>query len=189
MADYRSYTDHELADLLKSGDQAAYEEIYNRYERLLFVHAYKRLHNKEDARDIIQDLFIALWTRRGDFILTSSLRAYLFTSVRNRIFDLIARRQLQSDYVISLQEYINIGHYTADYRARHNQLLAIIEKEIAQLPPKMREVFELSRNEQLSHREIAGQLDISEQTVKKQVQNALKILKVKLGPLFSILFF
>jgi RNA polymerase sigma-70 factor (ECF subfamily) len=53
----------------------------------------------------------------------------------------------------------------------------------------MREVFELSRNEQLSHREIAERLDISEQTVKKQVQNALKILKAKLGPLFTMLLF
>jgi RNA polymerase sigma-70 factor (family 1) len=183
------YTDLELSDLLKSGDHAAYNEIYNRYERLLYIHAYKRLRDREEARDIIQDLFTVLWTKRSEIQFTGSLRAYLFTAVRNRIFDLAARQQLQSEYIISLQHYIDQGHYTTDHQARHNQLLAIIDHEIAQLPPKMRAVFELSRNEQLSHREIAEQLDISEQTVKKQVQNALKVLRLKLGPLFTILFF
>jgi RNA polymerase sigma-70 factor (family 1) len=189
VANYKLYTDQELVSLLKKGDTAAYTQIYDRYERLLFIHAYKRLQNREEARDIIQDLFIVLWTKREDVNLISSLRAYLYTATRNRIFDLIARQKLQSNYVLSLQKFIDAGDYTTDHRIRINQLNAIIEKEIAQLPAKMREVFELSRNEQLSHREIAERLDISEQTVKKQVQNALKVLKVKLGPLFTMLLF
>ncbi len=59
--------------------------------------------------------------------------------------------------------------------------MAIIEKEIGALPPKMREVFELSRKENLSHKEIAEKLNLSEKTVKKQVNNSLKILRSKLG--------
>jgi RNA polymerase sigma-70 factor (family 1) len=187
VANYSLYTDQELVSRLKRGDPAAYTEIYGRYERLLFIHAYKRLQNREEARDIVQDLFIVLWARQGQLDLTSSLRAYLYTAIRNRIFDLIARQKLESDYVLSLQRFIDAGDYSTDHRLRINQLNAIIEKEVAQLPPKMREVFELSRNEHLSHREIAQRLDIAEQTVKKQVQNALKVLKVKLGPLLTLL--
>jgi RNA polymerase sigma-70 factor (family 1) len=181
-------TDHELLSLLKSGDRAAYSQIYDRYERLLFVHAYKRLRNREEARDIVQDLFIVLWTKREEINFKNSLRAYLYTAIRNRIFDLIARQKLESTYIVSLQQFIDLGHFTTDHQARYNQLMTLIEKEIASLPSKMREVFELSRNEQLSHREIAEKLNIAEQTVKKQVQNALRILKVKLGPLFTVLF-
>lgn len=186
---YTTFSDQQLVALLKEGNPVAYTTIYDRYERLLFIHAYKRLQNKEEARDIIHDLFIVLWTKRKDLNFGTSLRAYLYTSIRNRIFDLIARQKLESAYVLSLQKFIDFGHYTTDHRTRINQLNALIEKEIALLPTKMREVFELSRNEQLSHREIAERLDISEQTVKKQVQNALKVLKVKLGPLYTLLLF
>ncbi|MNL67317.1 RNA polymerase sigma factor [compost metagenome] len=67
-------------------------------------------------------------------------------------------------------------------------MTAMIEKEIAALPQKMREVFELSRKQNLSHKEIAEQLGISEQTVSKQVTNALKILKTKLGLMLYLVF-
>ena len=102
---------------------------------------------------------------------------------------MISHQKIHSDYIVSLQQFIDAGEYITDHKIRHSQLLNIIEKEISLLPPKMREVFELSRNEKLSHNEIAEHLGISPQTVKKQVQNALKILKIKLGPLFSILLF
>src|ERR1700744_5893920 len=97
-------TEQHLVTLLKQGDTAAYTQIYDRYERLLYVHAYKRIQNREEARDIVQDLFIVLWAKREELNFTSSLRAYLYTSVRNRIFDLIARQKLQSSYISSLQQ-------------------------------------------------------------------------------------
>lgn len=189
VANYKLYTDQELVFLLKIGDSIAYTEIFNRYERLLYIHAYKRLQNREEARDIIQDIFIILWAKKNELNFNYSLRAYLYTSVRNRIFDLISHKKVASNYFLSLQTVVNIGDHITDHRVRLNQLNALIEKEISELPTKMREVFQLSRGEQLSHSEIADRLQISEQTVKKQVQNALKILKVKLGPLFSLLFF
>ncbi|MNI50552.1 RNA polymerase sigma factor [compost metagenome] len=71
---------------------------------------------------------------------------------------------------------------------RNRELAERIELEVAQLPAKMREVFELSRNAHLSHREIALRMDISDKTVKKQMNNALKILRLKLGSLFVLIF-
>lgn len=188
MDSLNTLSDNELVDLLRDNNEQAYTEIYYRYEGLLFIHAYKRLKNREHSRDIVQDLFIKLWDIRDTLKFDISLRAYLYTAVRNKIFDLIAHQKIESSYVSSLQSFIDTGYYTTDHRIRISQLNQLIEKEIAALPPKMKTVFELSRIEQLSHKEIAERLDIAEQTAKKQVQNALKILKVKLGPLFSLLF-
>jgi len=186
MEAYRSFADHELAALLKEGDQAAYEEIYNRYHAALYIHAFKRLQEREECRDIIQELFTNLWLKRQEFVFTGHLSGYLYTAVRNRIFDLLAKNKLKTAYISSIGEFAQNGGVTTDHLARQNQLKAIIELEIQSLPPRTREIFELSRKGHLTHRQIAEQLDISEQTVKSTVNNALKVLRVKLGSMFFL---
>lgn len=179
-------SDIELAALLKEGDRAAFAEIYSRYKGILFVHAYKRLSNRDEAEDAVHDLFAALWAGRINFILRSNnLSGYLYSAIRNQVLKVIAKRQFAEDYLVSVEEFQSLA---TDYKVRENQLKAIIEKEVALLPAKMREIFELSRNAQLSHKEIAQHLDLSEKTVKNQINNALKILRVKLG-LFVVLYF
>ena len=104
------------------------------------------------------------------------------------ILDLIAHQQVESKYMSSLQDFMTQGVCITDHSIREKQLAALIEKGISDLPPKMKEVFELSRKHKLSHKEIAEKLNLSEQTVKKQVNNALKILRVKLGTMLFISF-
>jgi RNA polymerase sigma-70 factor (ECF subfamily) len=106
--------------------------------------------------------------------------------VRNRIFDLLSRKKLRSNYVSSIQGFA-LEHQTTDHRVRQNQLTEIIEREIRALPPRTREIFELSRKGHFTHKQIAEQLNLSEQTVKSTVNNALKILRVKLGTLFMLI--
>ncbi|RYE13029.1 MAG: sigma-70 family RNA polymerase sigma factor [Sphingobacteriales bacterium] len=88
---------------------------------------------------------------------------------------------MENGYINSLAASINEGNCSTDHKVRESSLAAIIEKEINELPEKMREVFVLSRKHHLSHKEIALQLGIEETTVKRQISNALKILRVKLG--------
>lgn len=181
MLNYETISDNELAELLRSGDRAAFTEIYNRYKWLLHTHAYKWMQDREEAKDIIHELFAALWTKREQLSFPDNLSAYLYTAVRNRIFNVISHQKVASQYLSSLQSFIDEEQAAADHLVREKQMTLLIEKEIAALPAKMRAVFELSRKEQLSHKEIAEQLTISEQTVRKHVQHALKILRIKLG--------
>ncbi|WGQ08804.1 RNA polymerase sigma-70 factor [Pedobacter gandavensis] len=181
MLNYETISDNELAELLRSGDRAAFTEIYNRYKWLLHTHAYKWMQDREEAKDIIHELFAALWTKRESLSFPDNLSAYLYTAVRNRIFNVISHQKVASQYLNSLQAFIDEEQAAADHLVREKQMTLLIEKEIAALPAKMRAVFELSRKEQLSHKEIAEQLTISEHTVRKHVQHALKILRVKLG--------
>jgi RNA polymerase sigma-70 factor (ECF subfamily) len=181
------FSDSELCDLFKSNSHAAYKEIYNRYHAALYIHAFKRLQDREECRDIIQELFTSLWVNRAETTFNGPLSGYLYTSVRNRIFDLLARKKLKSSYVNSIQEFEANYTVPADHRIRQNQLTVIIDQEIKELPPRTREIFELSRKDYLSHKEIAKKLEISEQTVKTTVNNALKILRPKLGSFFFLL--
>ena len=186
MAVYSTYNDEKLSDLLKSGDAIAYNEIYNRYHAALYIHAFKRLQDREECKDLVQELFALLWLKRDELTFTTSLSGYLYQSVRNRIFDILARKRLKQEYVISIQQFAQDGFTNTDHLVRQRQLAEIIESEIAALPSRTREIFELSRKGFLSHREIAGKLDISEQTVKTTVNNALKVLRMKLGSIFFL---
>ncbi|WP_316823463.1 RNA polymerase sigma-70 factor [Pedobacter gandavensis] len=181
MLNYETISDNELVELLKSGDRGAFTEIYNRYKWLLHSHAYKWTQDREEAKDVVHELFLALWTKRERLSFPENLSAYLYTAVRNRIFNAISHQKTASKYLNSLQAFIDEEQRATDHLVREKQMTLLIEKEIAALPAKMRAVFELSRKEQLSHKEIAEQLTLSEQTVRKHVQHALKILRLKLG--------
>ncbi|MNL40911.1 RNA polymerase sigma factor [compost metagenome] len=139
------------------------------------------MRNREETRDVIHELFLALWEKRENLSFEPGLLSYLSAATRNRIFNLLSHKRVESEYLTSLHNFMDQGSCLTDHLVREKQLMEIIEHEIANMPDKMREVFELSRKENLSHREIAEQLNISEQTVRKHVQHALKILRLKLG--------
>lgn len=178
--------DIELVELMSKGSEPAFLEIYHRYKGILYQFAYRRLQDQLEVDDIIQELFATLWVKRETLDLKTNVSGYLYAAVRNRILDIIAHKQVESVYIQSLQEFVDHGNAITDHRLRQNMLQELIEKEVANLPKKMREVFELSRKYHLSHKEISEKLEISEKTVKNQINNALKILRVKLGLLIYL---
>ena len=180
MPDYSAYSDIELTDLLKAGKHDAYAEIYNRYIFVLLNHANNKLRNREESKDVVHEVFALLWSKRKDLQI-NNLSAYLYTSVRNIILNQFVHKEVQDKYLISITRFAKQEIPVTDHLVREHQLSELIEKEIAALPPKMRRVFELNRKEYLSHKEISGVLEISEQTVSKHITNALKILRTKLG--------
>lgn len=188
MSAYNTFTDQELIALLKGGDEQAYTEIYTRYWPILFRHSRKMLDDDYQSMDIVQDIFTSLWFNYPTFELNTSLVGYLYTAVRNRTINAINKSKLQSVYMESLQGYIEKGAYVTDDAIRYNELEAEIDAEIAKLPPRMQEIFELRRTAGLSYKQIALQLGVSDETVKTQVSRALKVLRAKFGVLFTLPF-
>jgi RNA polymerase sigma-70 factor (ECF subfamily) len=180
---YEEDSPEKLAVLLKGGDHHAFTEIFHRYNALLYSHVYNKLRDAEQARDIVHEVFFSLWARREKIEVTTSLLAYLFAAARYKVADFLSHKQVEDKYIVSLQAFIQSqGHQSgADYRARENQLQQLIEQEIAALPPRMQQIFRMSRFDQLSHREIAEALQLSEETVKDQVKKALRVLRSRLG--------
>ncbi len=185
---YSTYSDLELVAKLRKGDQFAYTEIYNRFKVPLYTFLWKRSNDKELVRDILHDIFLMIWEKRESINYETSLSGYLFSAARNKLLDLIAHQKVKQRYIDSFYTFINIIDTSTDYLIRSKELSVRIAQEIAGLPPKTREVFELSRVSNLSRKEIAAQLGVSEQTVKSHIFNALKILKLKLGSFLFLLF-
>ena len=181
MSYYQTLTDRGLTTLLNEGDEKAFTEIYERYHSLLYIYAYKKLHSKQEAQDVIQEVLTALWKSRFDFSMQTSLSSYLFTAVRNKALDLFSHKKVEAKYFVSLQNFIEDAGIQTDFLIRENDLKTLIEKEIQALPPRMREAFLLSRKNRLSHKEIASIMAISEQTVSTQIKKSLRILRVRLG--------
>jgi RNA polymerase sigma-70 factor (family 1) len=187
MSGYKLYTDHQLLEFLKEDDHAAFTEIYARYSAVVYRNAYKLLNNRAEVMDIVQELFTSLWNKRAEISITTNLSGYLYVAARNCIFKTLSHQQVAFKYLDFLEPDIVERTSTSDHLIREKQLQVIIEEEINELPLKMREVINLSRKSYLTHKEIALVLHISESTVKKQVNNALKILRVKLGTYLSLL--
>ena len=188
MLAYKSHTDQELLDGLKSGDQAAFAEIYERYWKLMYFHALKMLGDEDDAKDLVQELFTSVWARAENIPFNTNLSGYLYITARNKIINLIQQKNVRRDYLSALASFADEASNGTIEQIDEKELLLLVEKEIQALPHKMRRVFELSRKEYLSHKEIASQLDISDKTVKKQIGYAIRMIKLKLDVLTRIVF-
>ncbi|WP_110831479.1 RNA polymerase sigma factor [Pedobacter nutrimenti] len=189
MMTYNQLSDNDLLLLLKQRDHQAYTEIYKRYWSVLYRYSRKILQNENESKDVIQDVFVMIWSKSDQLDIHSSLSSFLYTTVRNSILKIFTKTKVKEKYMSSLEKFMEEGTDTTDHLLRDRELASRIEKEIARLPLKMREVFELSRKDFLSNKEIAGKMEISDKTVKKQINNALKILRLKLGPLAALFLF
>jgi RNA polymerase sigma-70 factor (family 1) len=189
MAAYSAYTDQELLVFLKEGRQAAFTEIYDRYHALLFIHADQKLRDEDEARDVVQDAFVKLWEKRGELKISSNLSGYLYMVVRNQIFDFIKHRKVITSYADGFYEAAADTEVFADHLIREKQFAAMISAEIQSLPPRMREVFELRRMEDLSNREVALRLGITELTAADQMKKAMRILKTRIGLILVVASF
>ncbi|WP_164112193.1 MULTISPECIES: RNA polymerase sigma factor [Sphingobacterium] len=173
-----------LLEKLRLGNNMAFSILYERYYAQLYLHAYQKIKDREVAKDIVHDLFTYIWDKREKFQIKDSLTAYLYQSVRNRVINYVANQNVSSSYIQSFGQYLNAPANTTDHLVREREFKALVEKEIEQLPPQIRKVFELSRKEYLSHKEIAEKLNLTEHTVRGYVKIALRALKLKFGNLF-----
>lgn len=189
MSGYHVLSDFELITLLKEGDHVAYTEIYQHYYYLMFVFAYKKLRDEDLAKDFVQELFTKLWVKKDTILPEGNLTQYLYISLRSRIFDYFEHQKVETKYLDFLKSYVseNSPAFT-DHLIREKQLASYIEKQFQLLPKKMRVAFELSRKENLSNREIAIKLNTTESNISHHINNAIKILRTKLGSLSPFLF-
>ncbi len=179
MLSYESMNDQQLISLLREGSTAAYTEIYNRFFCMLYTGAHRRLKDGDVAKDVIHDLFSTLWHKREQIFIKGSVRGYLYMSVRNRVLDILARRQVEWHYAESFQQLTDRCASVTDHLVHERELTLLIEGAITGFPAKMRKVFEMSRKDQYTHREIAQKLNISEHTVRAHIRNSLRILRRK----------
>jgi RNA polymerase sigma-70 factor (ECF subfamily) len=173
--------DLELVALLRNDAVQAFKELYDKYWLKLFSIAVQKLPSKEDAGDVVQDLFLQIWKKRNDLYITDSLDAYLFISIKNRILSFYKKKHAEERKrftVINKTPLVSDADPEAILKVK--ELQGIVHDEIQSMPDKMRNVFELSRIGSLSSQAISNHLSISDQTVRNQISTALKRIKHRL---------
>lgn len=178
--------DQELITLLKNDDRGAFAAIYKRYWTVMYMHALKMVRDEDDAGDIVQEVFTSLWIKRQSINLGANLAGFLFVSTKNKVLDLIARKQVKFDYLDSLAAFANTYDNQTLEHIEEKEIMEALGREIALLPPKMRQIFEMRIHQHYTYKEIADELNLSDKTVKKQISNAIKIIRPKLHHLSSI---
>ncbi|PAW92372.1 hypothetical protein CKK33_02230 [Mucilaginibacter sp. MD40] len=187
MAGYKSLEEKELLELLRQDSLGAFREIYDRYWKILYKEAYKRLKDSESAEEVVQDIFTALWNRRNAISLTHGLEGYLYTSVGYRVIDRYRRNSLHLRFREAMQVLQTEADHSMEQALMAKDLQLHINQIIEQLPERCRSVYELSRMHHKSNREIAMELGISEKTVENQLTKALKRLRLSLNHYLSLL--
>jgi RNA polymerase sigma-70 factor (ECF subfamily) len=178
-------SEEDLVGRLREGDERIFKFIFDQYYRPLTVFTLKYVPDVEEAKEIVQDFFVRLWSRHAELNIRFSLKMYLYQSVKNAALNYIETNKTAQR---------RLGEYSAPLTSTDNALEHMMAAEqeemlmraIDTLPQKCREIFVLSRMQRLSNKAIATQLDISLKTVEAQISIALKRLAEWL---ITLLFF
>lgn len=171
------YIDDLLIDKVKEGDSKAFEELYYKYSEKLYYFVIRYLKTKEDTEGLLQEIFIKIWENRASLKKGLSFNAYLFTIARNAVFNLHRKSLNENAYKEYLRNYLDEYHNKTENDIILSDMKSRIDKKIEKLPPQRKLIFQLSRNEGLSYREISDKLKISEKTVEAHIRLALKTLR------------
>jgi RNA polymerase sigma-70 factor (ECF subfamily) len=165
---------------IKNGDEVAFEKVFREFYPYLVNFANGILKDKPLAEEQAQEVFANLWEKRLALKDDLRLLPYLLTSVKNKCINIINKRLVENKYMSETQRdyqniFLNYSHHEVS-----DDLIKQLHETLNKLPPKCREVFELSRFEELSHRAIGEKLGISSKTIENHISKALRILKENL---------
>jgi len=178
----------QLALRIKLGDEQAFELLFRKYYVRLCGFANKFLNDPEEAREIVQEVFMKIWEGREDIDPEDSLQSYLFKIAQNNSLNRLRKLKVESRYVEILKlVYIDNSDFSSYESIFTRELSDNIARAISTIPPKCKRVFELSRMEGLKYSEIARLLNISVKTVEAQMSKALNILRLELKDYLEIL--
>ena len=174
---------------LASGEIWAFDVLYEKYHRALYLFALKLTKNPHEAEELVQSVFVTVWEKRQTVDPAKSFSVYLFSIARNRFYAMLRKRIVESYYVNYI---LNQDHPVTDdleKQIEDNEINEIIQKLLQQVPERRQEIFRMSRNENLSYKQIAKKLQISENTVDTQIRNVLNFLRKELPKYLILLLF
>ena len=164
-------TEKELIILLKEGDEKAFTTLYRRYWSKVYNFSRLYLSSILEIEEVVQEVFVKVWESRSLLREDDNFKGFLFVITRNLVFNQLS----------SIMPYYNL-----EEELTAADLQEFIEKMVKELPPRQQEVFNLSRNAHLTYKEISIRLNISEKTVERHINEALKFLKKNI--MFYLIF-
>ncbi len=185
-----AYSDKELIRRLKKGNIEAFNQIFYAYSAKLYHFAYGYLKSKEDAEEMVQEIFSKIWDKRADIKEEYEFRSYLFSIAFNYIKKHFRSKALINKYAESATSNINESEQTQE-EVNYTSLKSIVDELVNRMPEKRRIVFIKSRFEGKNAKDISEEMDISQSTVENHLNQALRFLRQHLKDenLAGLLFF
>lgn len=189
MTHYTTHSDAQLVVLLKDSDNGAFTELYNRYWQKLLLVAGNKLDNLAEAQELVQDIFLDLWNRRKGLSITGAggVKAYLAVAVKYRVINVLAKRNRTERYAKEARAILPVADHSLEEWLSFEELKDRLAALVAELPEKRRIVYQLSRDEGYTRKEIAQSLNITEKAVESHLTRALHSIKTGLTHLFFFL--
>ena len=169
--------EQQLLQQLSQGDKRALQQLFDQYYVNLCRVALRLVHRSEIAEEIVQDVFIYLWEKRGQWQITISVAAYLSQAVRNRSLNHLKSKAARYDWAAIIEEHQHPVQTSPAEDLQFSELSQVVERAVQSLPAKCQLVYSLSRYEECTYREIAEQLGVSVKTVEYYMGQALKHLR------------
>lgn len=178
--------DHHLTERFLKGDRKAFEEIFDAYWYPLYKNAYDAIRSREEAEEIIQDLFASLWQKR-ESLRINNLSNYLFVAVRRRIIDRSRSKLTHAKYWDYCKAHIPVQEKTTEDMVSFNELNERLEEVISKLPQKSQLIFRLNKLEGHSVSEISKFLQLSERAIEYHLTRSIRELRLHLKNFLALL--
>jgi len=175
-----------LLEKLNCGSYRAFTVLYERYWEDLFLYIQRIINNENDAKDLVQDIFLTIWSLREKLQHVHSFKAYTLTIARHKALRYIKKHH-RTELIDGFVSFLEDKEPNALDLLIRNELAVFIDGEVDKMPDRMQETYRKSREEGLSNKEIALLMEVSDQTVKKQIKYSLRYLRFGLSK-FRILF-
>ncbi|SRR5579862_2160130 len=172
MTDFLDYNEPLLLQQLANSDTEAFRMIFDHYRRKVWFIAWKLLHSVTEAEDVVQDVFAKIWTSRQNLAAIENFNAYINTLVRNHIYNMLRKKASEDVYIRE-----NLQNNSESPVTDFNELQSFLDQAIANLPTQQKKVFQLGKIAGWKHEQIARELGISRETVKKHMMAATKSVR------------
>lgn len=178
-----------LINGIKSRNKIIFNFVFHYYYSGLCAYAERITHDENVAEDIVQELFVTLWMKHDSIQINTSLKNYLFTSVKNRSLDHLKKERTKEKGIRNISYTVKASENLSIYWFAESELKELIDKCLENLPPRCCEIIVMSRFKGLKNQEIADKLGISKRTVELQISNALRQLREDLKNYLPSLLF
>ncbi|SMD43889.1 RNA polymerase sigma-70 factor, ECF subfamily [Aquiflexum balticum DSM 16537] len=183
-------TDQQVFSNIQSGDTASFEMLFKTHYNPLCRFALSFLKDPDDAEETVQAVFIGIWEKKATIQVDTSIKSYLYRSVRNACLNEIKHQKVRQLHAGTVQAEGEPRSQPSDHLAIRKELESKIQEALETLPEQCKLIFKMSRFEELKYQEIAAQLQLSVKTVENQMGKALKLMRIQLKdylPLITIL--
>lgn len=166
-----------LRNGLRRGDKKIFEEVYRLYYSPLCFYCLRYVGDMEEAKEVVQSIFFNLWIKRKEIEISTSVKSYLYKAVQNYCLNQLQQEKIKQKYMIRKAHFPRQHSENGELKMEEDELRKVIKSAILKLPEKRREIFELSRFENMKYTQIAERLTISVKTVEAQMSKSLEYLR------------